>query len=350
MVRGQHLGIGGPKRAWIPAITAGLWLLCSSMALATQGGQPGEGIASRSWENYFGVAMLQPNRIVVVGDKGIVMTSDDQGHTWARRQLQKGGKFFDLYSVSFAPDGTSGWVVGDGGAIYRSGDRGSTWTLQKTTTSAALLKVAAVDAQKACAVGEHGAVLCTSDGGSNWNLQTIKDLAYFDVSFTDSNNGWAVGEFSTTIHTADGGKTWTIQGGGERSATADPYFAIAFGNPGDGLVLGLNGTSKETVNGGQSWQGGALPNWHDSLFAAVALPSQGSNDFYAGGENGAIARIENGKVSRVASGTSNSITSLAFSSHVGIAVGLGGTILRTEDSGASWQVLDGAHITEARGQ
>jgi photosystem II stability/assembly factor-like uncharacterized protein len=351
MDRGQFLGTGGPGRAWIPAIAAGICLLVSSsLALATQGGAQGQEITSRSWENYFGVAILPSNRVIVVGDKGIAMTSDDQGRTWTSHQLKKGEKFFDLYSVAFVPDGTVGWAVGDGGAIFRSSDKGSTWTVQKAATNAALLKVAAIDAQKACAVGEHGAIVCTSDGGSNWNLQTIKDLVYFDIAFTDANNGWAVGEFKTTIHTADGGKTWAVQSGGERSATADPYFAIVFGNPTDGLVLGLNGASVATTNGGQTWQNRDLPNWHESLFAAAPLPAQGSNDFFAGGENGAIARIENGKASPVRSGTSNAITSLAFSSHVGIAVGLGGTILRTEDGGASWQVLDGGHITEARGQ
>jgi len=351
MHRGQFLGTGGPRRAWMPAIAAGICLLVSSsLALATEGGAQGREITSRSWENYFGVAILPSNRVIVVGDKGIAMTSDDQGRTWTSHQLKKGKKFFDLYSVAFATDGTAGWAVGDGGAIFHSTDKGSTWTVQNTATSAALLKVAAIDAQKACAVGEHGAVLCTSDGGSNWNLQTIKDLIYFDIAFSDANNGWAVGEFKTAIHTADGGKTWTVQSGGERSATADPYFAIAFGNATDGLVLGLNGASIATSNGGQSWQAGNLPDWHESIFTATPLPSQGPNDFFAGGENGAIARIDNGKVSRVSSGTANSITSLAFSSHVGIAVGLGGTILRTEDGGASWQVLDGGHITEAREQ
>lgn len=351
MDRGQFLGSGGPGRGFIPAIVAGIWLLVSSsLALATQGGAQGQETTSRSWENYFGVTILPSNRVIVVGDKGVVMTSDDQGRIWTSHQLKKGYKFFDLYSVAFAPDGTTGWAVGDGGAIFRSSDKGSTWTLQPTTTSAALLKVAAIDAQKACAVGEHGAVGCTSDGGATWNLQTIKDLIYFDVAFADANNGWAVGEFKTTIHTVDGGKTWAVQSGGERSATADPYFAIAFENPTRGIVVGLNGNSIETANGGQTWQNQDLPNWHESLFAAAPLPSQKSDDFFAGGENGAIARIENGKASPVSSGTSNSITALAFSSHVGIAVGLGGTILRTEDGGASWQVLDGGHITEARGQ
>ncbi len=349
MIRGRHLESGGLIWAWIPAITASVWLLCAGAALATAAGQQGQELTSRTWENYFGVAITQ-NRVIVVGDKGIVMTSDDQGHTWTRRQLEKGVKLFDLYSVAFAPGGSVGWAVGDGGVIFRSDDRGSTWTLQKNSSTAALLKVAVINDQKACAVGEHAAVVCTSDGGAIWNVQTIKDLTYFDVAFTDANNGWAVGEFATTIRTTDGGKTWSVVTGAERLIAADPYFTVAFGNPNDGLMLGLNGASRTTANGGQSWQTGQLPNWHESIFAEAALPAQGAEDFYAAGENGVTALIENGKVSPVTSGTSNALTALAFSPHLGFAVGLSGTILRSDDGGHSWQVASGRHITEARGQ
>jgi photosystem II stability/assembly factor-like uncharacterized protein len=351
MSRGQLLGTRGPNRAWIPAVVAGLWLLLgSSMALATESGAESQVSTARSWENYFGVTILPSNRIVVVGDKGIVMTSDDQGHTWTRRQLKKGDKYYDLYSVAFAADGSAGWVVGDGGAVYRSTDMGKTWTEQKSGTSSALLKVAVIDNQKACAVGEHGAVVCTADGGSTWNAQTVKDLVYFDVVFTDANDGWAVGEFGTTIHSADAGKTWTVKSGAQRLSTADPYFTVAFGGNTDGLVLGLDGANMATTNGGQSWQTSQFPNWHDSFFTAVPLPSGGADNFYAAGENGAAARIDHGKVSPVNSGTSNAITALAFTPHVGLAVGLGGTILRSDDSGNTWRELDEDHITEARGQ
>jgi photosystem II stability/assembly factor-like uncharacterized protein len=352
MSRGQYLGTRRPKRAWLPAIFAGALLLlgAASVTLATQGDQNVLGLTNRSWENYFGVTILPSNRIIIVGDKGIVMISDDQGQTWKRRQLKKGYKYFDLYSVAFTPDGSAGWAVGDGGVIYHSDDKGSTWTLQKSPDHSSLLKVAAIDNQKACAVGENGAVLCTADGGANWTQQTIKDLTYFDVVFTDATNGWAVGEFGTSIHTTDAGKTWTIKSGGERSSTADPFFAVAFGNPTDGLMLGLAGASMETANGGQNWQPQQLGDWHDSLFTIVPLPSQGPNDFFAGGENGSIARIDNGKISLVKSGTSNAITALAFSSHAGIAVGLGGTILRSDDNGSTWQVLDSGRIVEAQEQ
>lgn len=284
------------------------------------------------------MAILPSGRAVVVGDKGVVMTTDDQGKTWTRQELRKGLKYFDLYSVAFSSDGKRGWAVGDGGAIFRSDDQGGTWSEQKTTTPDALLKVAVLDATKACASGEHGDILCTTDGGANWNLQKIKDIDYFDLTFTDPDNGWAVGEFSTVLHTADGGKSWQIQAGGERTGKQDPFFAIAFRGH-DGLIVGQTGDALESSDGGKTWSPGDLSVEHRSFYTLAVSPAR-ADEFYAAGENGVAALITDARVSRLSSGTANAITAAAFSSRFAIAVGLAGTLMRSEDGGQHWSALN----------
>jgi photosystem II stability/assembly factor-like uncharacterized protein len=353
MSRGQGAKTARLKSIWLLTLCVSLCISCwQTAALATDSGdQQGVGPASRPWENYFGVAILSNDRTVVVGDKGVVMTSPNRGSTWTRIQLTKDNIYNDLYSLAFTPDGSRGWAVGDGGSIFRTDDRGSTWKLQTSGQSAALLKIAVVDAQRACAVGEHGLVLCTDDAGAHWNTQKFEDLVFFDVVFTDSNHGWAVGEFSTTIRTIDGGKTWSVQTGAKRIVTLDPYFAIVFKNAADGLVLGLNGIDMQTRDGGNTWQAGTLPDQHRSFYAAVAAPANGSNVFYVGGEDGITARvIDDNKVVRTDTVTSNSITSIAFSSNFGIAIGLSGTVMRSEDGGQNWIELQGSQLVETRAQ
>ncbi len=335
---------------WPLVLCACLWISGWSRAARAADSAEGVGPASRPWENYFGVSILANDRAVVVGDKGVVMTSTDHGSTWTRIQLTKDSKYYDLYSVAFTADGSRGWLVGDGGAIFRSDDRGATWTQQTSGQTAALLKVAIIDAQKACAVGEHGLVLCTNDAGAHWNTQKFEDLVFFDVAFTDANHGWAVGEFSTAVRTIDGGKTWTVQAGGKRIVTLDPYFAIVFKNATDGLVLGLNGIDMQTTDGGNTWQAGTLPDQHRSFYAAVTAPVNGSDVFYVGGEDGITARVIGGKVVRTDTVTSNSLTSIAFSSNFGIAVGLSGTVMRSEDAGQNWTELQGSELVETRAQ
>lgn len=337
------------RSIWCLVICAG-WLTIGwpSTAPATDG--EGIGAASRPWENYFGVAIVPGDRAIVVGDKGVVMSSTDKGGTWTRIQLTKDAHYLDLYSVAFTRDGSRGWAVGDGGTIFRTDDRGSTWTMQTSPIASALLKIAVIDAQKACAVGEHGVVVCTEDGGANWTVKKFEDLVFFDVVFTDSNHGWAVGEFSTTIRTTDGGKSWNVQTGGKRVVTFDPYFAIVFQNASNGLVLGLNGIDLQTADGGNTWKAGTLPDQHRSFYAAVTVPSNGSNTYYAGGEDGMTARIVDARVIPTATVVSNSITSVAFSSNFGLAVGLSGTIIRSVDGGQNWTQLQGSRLVETRAQ
>jgi photosystem II stability/assembly factor-like uncharacterized protein len=292
----------------------------------------------RSWESYFGVTILHSGQVVVVGDKGVVMTTNDGGRSWTRQFLKKGAKYFDLYSVAFTPDGSRGWIVGDAGVIFRTDDGGKTWTELPGPAglNSALLKITVVDAQRFCVSGEHGVLLCTSDGGANWNLQKFRDIAFFDISYTDPNNVWAVGEFATLMHSGDGGKTWQAQRGGE-IGKGDPLFSIAFDGR-QGLAVGLIGSSLQTNDGGNTWQARELSIGRRSLYTVSAVPS-GTGQFYAAGEQGLSAVINNGEVTLVPSGVADAIAASAFSPRIAMAVGLSGTLLRSDDGGRHWQSL-----------
>jgi photosystem II stability/assembly factor-like uncharacterized protein len=322
-----------------------LALLCS-VAAATPDAPPATVQPERSWENYFGVAILPSGRTVVVGDKGVVMVTDNQGQTWTRRQLQKGPKYYDLYSVAFTADGSKGWLVGDSGVIFRSDDQGTSWNEQAAPAGAtgALLKIALAGPQTACAGGEHGVIICTSDGGANWNLQKFGDICFFDLTFTDAQNGWAVGEFQTILHTGDGGKTWKILSGGDQMKAPDPYFAVAFGNPQDGLAVGLTGDATATSDGGKTWKPADLSIEHRSYYTVAAVPAH-PDTFFAAGENGIGALIAGGQLSQLQTSTSNGITSAAFSDRFAMAVGLSGTLLLSSDGGQHWHSLN--HQDEA---
>jgi photosystem II stability/assembly factor-like uncharacterized protein len=292
----------------------------------------------RPWESYYGVTILPSGQVVVAGDKGVVMSTDDGGRTWTRQVLKKGHKNYDLYSVAFTPDGSRGWVVGDGGVIFRTDDRGKTWTELPGPAglNSALLKITVLDAQRFCISGDHGVLLCTSDGGANWNLQKFRDFAFFDVSYQDPSNVWAVGEFATLLHSGDGGKTWQVHHGGQ-IGQGDPLFSIAF-NGRQGLAVGLIGTSLQTNDSGNNWQAHELPIGHRSLYTVSAMPS-GTGQFYAAGEQGLSAVINNGEVTLVPSGVADAIADSAFSPRKAMVVGLSGTLLRSDDGGQHWRSL-----------
>ena len=274
----------------------------------------------------------------MAGDKGVIMTTDDGGRTWTRQVLKKGYKYYDLYSIAFAPDGSHGWVVGDAGVIFRTDDQGHTWTEQPGPAglNTALLEITVADNRRFCAAGEHGVLLCTSDGGATWNMQKFHDFAFFDVVYSDPNNIWAVGEFATLLHSSDGGKSWQVRNGGDMGK-GDPLFSLAF-NGNQGLAVGLIGSSLQSNDGGKTWQTHQLANGHRSLYTVSSVPSQ-AGEFYAAGEQGMAALIANGEVTPVASGVADAISASAFSPRFGMATGLSGTLLRSDDSGRHWRSL-----------
>src|SRR5262249_1562282 len=150
----------GTKRlrlVWCAALWASVLWLTGVLTASADSGLKALPQPDRSWESYYGVVILPSGRAVVAGDKGVIMTSDNGGRTWTRQQLQKGHKYYDLYSAAFTPDAARGWAVGDGGVIFRTDDRGNTWTEQKgpPNVNSALLKIAVFNAQTLCAVGEH---------------------------------------------------------------------------------------------------------------------------------------------------------------------------------------------------
>jgi photosystem II stability/assembly factor-like uncharacterized protein len=338
MNRGQLWEIGSLKAVLGMVLSAGLLLAWARAASATNdlkaAPQP-----DRSWESYYGVTILPSGRAVVAGDKGVIMTTDDGGRTWTRQTLKSGPKYYDLYSVAFSPDGSRGWAVGDAGAIFRTDDRGTTWTEQKgpADLNAALLKIAVADAQRFCAGGEHGVLLCTSDGGATWNLQKFRDISFFDMAYSDPNSVWAVGEFATLLHSGDNGKTWQVRNGGE-IGKGDPLFSIAFSGH-QGLAVGLIGTSLQSNDDGKTWQAHGLPIGGRSLYTVSTVPSSQTAEFYAAGEQGLSALISNGEVTSVPSGVADAIAAAAFSPRLGIAVGLSGTLLRSDDGGRHWRSL-----------
>ncbi len=338
MNRGQHWGVRKLKR-----LSQALLLASVSLVAITGVGLASIGLRAmpqpdRSWESYYGVTILPSGRAVVVGDKGVVMTSDDGGKTWARQTLKKGWKYYDLYSVAFAPDGSHGWAVGDAAVIFRSDDQGLTWVEQPGPAglNSALLKIAVADSRRFCASGEHGVLLCTTDAGASWKLQRFHDFALFDIVYSDPKNIWAVGEFATVLHSGDDGQTWQVRNGGE-IGKGDPLFSIAFsGN--QGLAVGLIGTSLQTNDGGKTWQEHELANGHRSLYTVTSVPSQ-AGEFYAGGEQGLAALIEDGAVTPVVTGVADAIAASAFSSRFAMATGLSGTLLRSDDGGRHWHSL-----------
>ena len=114
--------------------------------------------------------------------------------------------------IALAAAGERLVAVGDRGVIVLSDDRGANWTQAASVPAQALLTgVCFFDARHGVAVGHDEVILATADAGENWKLVHYAPEAQqplLDVWCGAGGAAIAVGAYSTYLTSADGGASW----------------------------------------------------------------------------------------------------------------------------------------------
>ncbi|PCE30470.1 WD40/YVTN/BNR-like repeat-containing protein [Burkholderia ubonensis] len=195
-------------------------------------------------------------RIVAVGEHGIVLLSDDDGHAW--RQAHNVPVSATLSAVTFA-DAKHGWAVGQWGVILATDDGGETWAKQRIDTSVdqPLFSVNFTSAQDGIAVGLWSLMLQTRDGGKTWNKVTLPkppgggkaDRNLYRIFGDGKNALYIVSEQGTVLKSTDGGANWTYLATGGKGTL---WTGVALPD-GRIVVAGLLGSMFQSSDGGASW-------------------------------------------------------------------------------------------------
>ncbi|MCD6675211.1 MAG: YCF48-related protein [Burkholderiaceae bacterium] len=225
------------------------------------------------------------SRLVAVGERGIVLLSDDQGRQWRQAITPVSTT---LTGVHF-PTASDGWVVGHSGVVLHSADGGQTWIKQLDGVQAASATLSALQAidpgdSRFNSAAIKGAELLVADG---------PDKPLLDVHFWNTYRGIVVGAYGLALETDDGGRTWRSLGPripnpqgrhlyrvvtrgiqtwliGEQGAifrsrdgndayaeVPIPYEGTLFGmiaiGDDDWLVYGLRGNAFRTSDAGRAW-------------------------------------------------------------------------------------------------
>lgn len=141
------------------------------------------------------------DRLISVGEEGVVLLSDDQGANW--RQARQVPVSVTLTDVEFVGP-LQGWAVGHSGIVLHSADGGETWTRQLDGNGAAKAVQAEADALQA--KGDSRAEAALRNAG--YMVADGPDKPFLDVTFADERNGWIVGAYGLALATKDGGETW----------------------------------------------------------------------------------------------------------------------------------------------
>lgn len=197
------------------------------------------------------------NRIVAVGEHGVVLLSDNAGKAF--RQAKSVPISATLTSVNFV-DAKVGWAVGHWGAILKTVDGGDTWKLQRSDVKVdqPLFSVYFKNEYEGWAVGLWSLLLTTRDGGATWDNVSLPnppgaskaDRNLFCI-FPDRSGGLAISaERGTIVRSEDDGKTWAYVETGYKGS----LWAGTVLDEGTWLVGGLRGSILRSTDHGQSWQ------------------------------------------------------------------------------------------------
>lgn len=137
-------------------------------------------------------------RLVAVGERGIVLLSDDSGQSWRQAIVPVS---VSLTAVQFV-DAEQGWAVGHLGVVLHSSDGGETWHKQ-------------LDGERAAALAVHAAERDVTQPGGAANLEQARHLVadgpdkpFLDLYFRDRLHGYVVGAYNQIYRTDDGGQSW----------------------------------------------------------------------------------------------------------------------------------------------
>jgi len=235
-------------------------------------------------------------------------------------------------------------AVGDHGVVLLSDDQGKTFRQAKVVpTRATQNAVSFVDDKEGWAVGHLGVVLHTVDGGETWTMQRddlSSDRPLFTVWFKDSKLGFAGGLWGLLLKTTNGGNSWEevkLPVAPDRKKADKNLFALFSNKKGDLFIAAERGTVFKSKDGGQTWKEIVTGN-PGTLWTGVALKS---GTLIVAGLRGRILRSEDGGEhwSEVDSGTKSSLTGITESIDGRIlAVGLDGVSLQSANDGRSFSL------------
>lgn len=248
-------------------------------------------------------------------------------------------------------------VVGERGNILLSDDQGASWRQVPAPTLSTLTAVYFADSSHGCAVGHDQVILRTEDAGEHWTRTHVDVTAagpLLDVYFRDVDHGFAVGAYSAFFTTADGGRSWQAQTfapvatkpapGRKPAATAADdegmqyhLNAISAASNGKLYIAAEAGHIYRSDDGGATWL--TLPSPYEGSFFG-ALPLDG-DALLAFGLRGHLYRSENAGANwtEIATDVHTMLTSGVRLAHDGVAVtGLAGVLLVSGDGGHTFRL------------
>ncbi|WLH14746.1 YCF48-related protein [Pseudomonas hefeiensis] len=206
-------------------------------------------------------------RMVAVGERGVVLLSDDNGINWRQVQVPVSTT---LTAVQFV-DLQNGWAVGHSGVVLHTLDAGQSWTLQLDGRRAALLEMEA--AQKAVEMPGATDQMQRRLLAARQLVADGADKPFLALSFSDARHGIVVGAYGLAMRTEDGGKSWHSWMGHIPNPQSLHLYALA-GSGQAFYIAGEQGLLLRSLDSGRHFE--RLDGPYDGTYFSLAIQDDGA--------------------------------------------------------------------------
>ncbi|RZV38064.1 MAG: photosystem I reaction center subunit IV [Chromatiales bacterium] len=287
-------------------------------------------------------------RLVVVGEAGHILFSDDKGLSWVHADVPVS---LTITAVAFAGQDQV-WATAHHGYLLHSTDNGTSWQVKLTGSDVARLSVGAIEQR----VSELQVTVDNAPPDAREELEWVLDDAMFaldeataaiddgmttpflNVWFANDRDGYALGAYGIFLRTRDGGETWAVEG--NRLENPDNYhlYDVARTSSGTVIVVGEAGTLLRSPDDGNEWER-VDAAYTGSYFGAVAANDDSlliyglrGNVFRSVDQGATWTRVETGDRRTLTCGAAGEDGSV-------ILAGAAGAVLQSHDAGSSFSVV-----------
>lgn len=245
-----------------------------------------------------------------------------------------------VFLIAITKTGNRLVAVGEHGVVVYSDDEGVSWTQAAVPVDVTLTCVAFATASMGWAAGHYGVVLATVDGGKTWHIQLnglqVNQLALAAAQAAAANPP-ATANPSPALALALKRATLFEANGPDK-----PFLCIVVLSPEKLIVLGAYRMAMMTTDGGKTWSDWSLHIYdrlsHD-LYGATMI----GQDIYIACETGLVFCSTDGgnsfpQVAKPAAVTLFGVIGAADGSI--IVYGVAGNCFRSTDKGSSWALID----------
>ncbi|HCE6398425.1 TPA: hypothetical protein NHO20_006001 [Pseudomonas aeruginosa] len=246
-----------------------------------------------------------------------------------------------VVQLSVANAGSRLVSVGERGVVLLSDDQGKSWRQGRVPVSTTLTRVAFSDSENGWAVGHSGVVIHSSDGGETW-VKQLDGVAVAQIELEAARR--EANDSSDSQRRIREAERLVAEGADK------PFLAVFFDDARNGMIFGAYGLAFSTSDGGKSWESlmGSVQD-ADGFHIYSAVTVQGK--LYLAGEQGLLLQSSNGggTFSRIESPSNATIFGITASPSVMLVYGLKGRLYRSDDGGGNWTRVEMPEATISAG-